>query len=66
MLDVCSAILIRGSDLLKHWRVTHILNACSVFVINFDLPKPKHWSVTHMLDACSAIHISGFDLLQNH
>ena len=58
MLDACSAILVSGSDLLKHWRVTHILDVCSaILVIGSDLLK--HWRMTHILDTSLAILVSG-------
>ena len=57
-LLVYSAILIR-SDLLKHWKGTHKLDACSaILFISSDLIK--HWRGTYKLNGCSAILVSGF------
>ena len=60
-----SDILISGSDLLRHWRVTHLLDVCSTILISgSDLPKdPKSRGWTHMLDAYSTILVNGTDLL---
>ena len=54
-LNVCSSILVGGSDLLKHWRMTHPLDRCSALFIS----GPKHWGVTYILNGCWAIFISG-------
>ena len=49
------------SDLLKHQRATHNLDACSAIVISgSDLLE--WWRATYCLDACSAIVVSGSDL----
>ena len=49
--DECSPVLISSSDLIKHWRGTHILDGCSpVIVSSSDLLK--HWG-THLLDEFS-------------
>ena len=54
-LDACSAILISGSDLLKHWRKTHRLDAYTAFLISgSDLPRRG----SHILDVCSASLVS--------
>jgi len=62
-LEWCSAILVSGSDPLKHWERdsgTHILKECSAILISgSDLLK--HWRGTHMLEGCSAILISESD-----
>jgi hypothetical protein len=55
-LDVCSAILISGSDLL---RATHPLKVCSAILISGS-HLLKHWRATHMLDVCSAIFCQWF------
>ena len=61
MLDGCSAILVSGSDLLKHWRGTHILDGCSALLVSgSDLLN--HWRVTYILDVfpiylISKIHV---------
>ena len=34
MLDVCSAILVSGYDLLKHRRGTHKLDVCSAILVS--------------------------------
>ena len=35
----------------KHWRTTHMLDACSTIPIS-DSDLLKNWRVTHFLDAC--------------
>ena len=49
---LCSAILVSESDLLKHWRRTHILDECSAVLVSAS-DLLKHWSGgTHRLDTC--------------
>ena len=47
---VFTAIPVRSSDMLEHWRVTYNLNAswCSVILVSSS-DRLKHW-VTHLLD----------------
>ena len=59
-LDVCSAILVNGSDLPKHWRVTHSLEVC---------PAISHqwfWSIqtqeSNSLPRCISIYL----ISENH
>ena len=59
-------VLVSGSDLLKHLRGTHSLDASghsTILVSGSDLLK--HWRLTHILDGCSPILISDFDLLKH-
>ena len=65
MLDGCgcSPVLVSGSDLLKHWRATHMLYGCSpVLVSGSDLLSTEE--ATHSLDGCSRVLVSGSDLPQ--
>lgn len=55
-------ILIGGSDLLKHWKATHFLNACSNSDILISSDLCKHWRGAYTLDACSTILVSNSDL----
>ena len=34
MLDVCSAILVSGSNLLKYQRWTHLLDVCAAILVS--------------------------------
>ena len=60
-LDEYSAILISGSDLLKHTRETHSLDICSV-LSNLVCSNTK---ATHKLDMCSAIFINDSNLFKH-
>jgi hypothetical protein len=54
------SILVSGSNLLKHWRMTHILDTCSAIHVSVS-GLLKHWRATHTLDVqpfLSAILIS--------
>ena len=55
-LDVCSAILVSGSDFLNHWRDS--LAGC-MFNVSDLL---KHWGMTYSLSVCLAILIHVSDL----
>ena len=40
--DGCSPVLVSGSDLIKHWRSTHILDGCSPVLVSGTDPL-KYW-----------------------
>ena len=63
-MHVHPLVLISGSDLVKHWRVAHKLNAFSPNLSVFD-GSLKHWRATHSLDACSPVLISGSDIVKH-
>ena len=60
-LDTCSAILVTGSDLLKHWRTTHSLKVFSHSCQWFWSAHIGEWLTTYMH---LVIQISGSDLLR--
>lgn len=62
-LAVCLAILVRGSDLHKHWGVTHSLGAYSVILVSHS-DMLKHQGATHILKTCSVILVNGSNLLK--
>ena len=65
MLDRCSATLVSGSDLLKHWRATHSLDRCSAMLISgSDLLK--HWKATHSLVTFLAIPFNSSYVLRHY
>ena len=77
ILDMYSAILISGADLLKHWKATHSLDMCSsTFLICSNTREQlTPWThiqpflsvvgrATHKLDVYLAILIRGCDLLK--
>ena len=53
--------LISGSDPVKHWKGTHMLDACYQFLSVVLIQPVSNTEGTHTLDACSPVLISGSD-----
>ena len=60
-LPGCVFVHISGSDLVKHWRATHILGAYSA-ILNSHSDLIKDLRVTHFLYPCSVMFWSGQSL----
>ena len=57
-------LVVSGSDLLKHWRGTHMLEGWSIILVSGS-DFLKHWRGTHTLEGCSIIPVSGSGLLKH-